>query len=523
MTDRSAPMLTLTVLDQAGNQELLSPEEVKVLNMTYTDSEKAADKLELTVDNFDLANFDNPIWRKGNRVRVSWGYPGNMAPSRECVIRKVTGFTQLKIEARGMAVVMNRVTRSRTWENMSIPEIARQIARENGYGDDSTDIQDSVTVQASTPPTDTEIAQARTAQFRASVARTRINILAADDAIPDAVLEENLRNIERLERRARRVLRSNRVANAAERRPHVVQANMTDAQFLRRLAHQTGFVWFIDFDGFHFHEPRIGQDAARSVTYYNDQEVGEVLGINIKNDVTAQPGRVNARRRDPTAREDSETSSDNDTDGNRPSAGTILEVIDPETGDASLRKLVSQQRTTRGQGGAQGSTQEEARAQFRRAQRRAVKMTLNMVGDPQILAKSVITVLGIGQRLSGNYYIREARHNVSSSGYTLDLELIKDATGAYARRAGRRGDGLPEVGSEPRASGAQGAEEEEGNERSRRPPTRAEIFEQINQETGEATRTIRHVPRRGRDSRAGGGRPASPASTTAAAAGRNTR
>ena len=58
--------------------------------MEYQDSEKKADQLKLTVDNWDLSNFDNPVWRAGNKVTITWGYPGRMSPVRECVIQKVT-------------------------------------------------------------------------------------------------------------------------------------------------------------------------------------------------------------------------------------------------------------------------------------------------------------------------------------------------------------------------------------------------------------------------------------------------
>src|SRR5262249_25618928 len=46
----------------------------KVLSLVYEDCEGKADKLVLTVDNWDLANFDDPVWRKGNLLEVSWGY-----------------------------------------------------------------------------------------------------------------------------------------------------------------------------------------------------------------------------------------------------------------------------------------------------------------------------------------------------------------------------------------------------------------------------------------------------------------
>lgn len=428
----------------------MRPEDVTVYDLTYTDAETKADKCVLTVDNWDLANFDNPLWKQGNRIRVSWGYPGRMAPTRECVIRKVTGFQKLKVEANGMSVVMNRITRSRTFENMTVSEIVTQVARENGYGADAIDIQETT-----------------------------------------------------------------------ERLPHVVQANMTDAQFLRRQAHQHNFEFFVDFDGFHFHERRLDQTAARTFTWYTDQDLCEIKQIQIKNDVTARPGRVRVRRRDQLGRTDADSTADNASDSNRSSTGTRIVMASAQEARLDGRVLVVNEQQTQGTG--QQNPEEEARRRFRRAQQQAVEMTVTAIGDPNILAKSIVVIEGVGQRLSGNYYVKEITHKLSG-GYEMTMTLIKDATGAYARRAARRGDGLPEVAAtRTRANTPQDPEQEEQERqrREREAPRRMANAQSVTI-SGEATvpgdggTRVRWVPDRGRDSRTGGGRPANPASTDAA-------
>lgn len=451
MTDRSSPVFNVTVLDQAGNEELVRPEDVRVLSLRYTDSEKKADKLVLSADNFDLVHFDNPIWKQGNRLRVSWGYPGLMAPVRECVIRSAKGFQRLSVEANGLAVVMNRVQRSTTFENLTRSEIVRLVARENGYGEDAVDIQD------------TEI-----------------------------------------------------------RYPHVVQAGTTDAQFIRRLSHLEGFEFYVDFDGFHWHERRLDQRPVKTLTWYIEQRRSEIISINIKNDVSALPGRVRVRRRDPIAREDVESSADNETDSNRGLLGTVLGIASPSEGASSGQLLTSQESTTTGGSSESAASERDATSRFRRAQQQAVKMTLTMIGDPNILAKSVVNVQGIGQRLSGNYYVTEATHELGSNGYTLRLELIKDATGNFARRiARRRGDGLPEV-SPARAQGRANKEQpSDRTEAQRRNPNAANALpgvKVVDPNTGIAY--MRFPQQRGRDSRTRGGRRAPPASTVAARQGR---
>jgi hypothetical protein len=84
---------------------------LQVLSFVYENSEQKADKLVLSVDNWDLKNFDDPVWKKGNLLEVSWGYPGDMAPTRQVVIQKVTGFQVLSIEGHATSVLMNKVAR----------------------------------------------------------------------------------------------------------------------------------------------------------------------------------------------------------------------------------------------------------------------------------------------------------------------------------------------------------------------------------------------------------------------------
>ena len=217
---RSEPVFYVKVAPEGGGSERVDLSD-KVLSFQFEDSDKKADKLVLTVDNWDLSNFDDPVWRKGNILEVAWGYPGEMAPAREVVIQKVTGFQTLNIEGHAKSVLMNRVARCRVFENKSRSAVAAEIAKESGYGAALQDIEDT-----------------------------------------------------------------------GEPLPLITQARLTDAQFLRRLAHQEGFEFYVDFDGLHFHQRRLGQKPVRAFRWYTAPEVGEVISINIENDVTAKPGVV---------------------------------------------------------------------------------------------------------------------------------------------------------------------------------------------------------------------------------------
>jgi hypothetical protein len=73
-----------------------------------------------------------------------------------------------------------------------------------------------------------------------------------------------------------------------------------------------------------------------------------------------------------------------------------------------------------------------ARARFRRAQQTAVKMKLPVVGDPLLLAKTIVQVEGMGRRLSIRYYVEEVEHSLEPGGYRCTLRLVSDGHGGHS-------------------------------------------------------------------------------------------
>ena len=367
---RSEPVFYVKVTPEGGGSERVDLSE-KVLSFQFEDSDKKADKLVLAVDNWDLSNFDDPVWRKGKLLEVAWGYPGEMAPAREVVIQKVTGFQTLNIEGHAKSVLMNRVARCRVFENKSRSEVAAEIAKENGYGAALQDIEDT-----------------------------------------------------------------------GEPLPLITQARLTDAQLLRRLAHQEGFEFYVDFDGLHFHQRRLGQKPVRAFRWYTAPEVGEVISINIENDVTAKPGVVQVKGRDPITRKDIDQKGSN-ASTKRDTLADVIELVDPETGATRLAKRTASAEVRPSADTSPAAAKRRADAQYRRAQDSTVELTATVIGDPALAAKTVVEFQGISQRLSGKYYVKEARHRIDGGGYTVELKCLRDGT---SERGGAPSKGKPNQG-----------------------------------------------------------------------------
>ena len=147
LVDRSGPGVRITVLanERAPSGEPLNLDG-RIVSFTFEDAEKQTDQVSLVLDNFDLALFDREELVGGATLEVSWGYPGNMAPPRRVVVKKLKGFQTLTVEGQATSVLMNREAKTRAWTNKSRSEVVKEIAAEHGYEGDFVDVEDTVEV-----------------------------------------------------------------------------------------------------------------------------------------------------------------------------------------------------------------------------------------------------------------------------------------------------------------------------------------------------------------------------------------
>lgn len=142
MSERDAVLVFIKV-HREGAAEAVRLDSARVIGLSYEDTDTKADKFTLTLDNYDLRHFNDPLVRDGDLLDVTWGYPGLMSPTRECVIKKITGGAQLKVEAHGKASLLHSDRKTRIFRGMKRSDIARQIAVEVGFELERQDIEDT--------------------------------------------------------------------------------------------------------------------------------------------------------------------------------------------------------------------------------------------------------------------------------------------------------------------------------------------------------------------------------------------
>lgn len=207
----------------------------------------------------------------------------------------------------------------------------------------------------------------------------------------------------------------------------IVQARMSNALFMKTLAGKEGFEFYIDFDGLHWHRKNLGQKPLREFIWYGGD--GDLIDLNVENDVTAKPAAVVAKGRDPVKKENFEVKAD-DKNTQRAGTGQILDAINPRdatTGDTlAPAGTASTNPTTEPNAAAAKATVD---GQFRQAQITLVQITGKSIGDPSLVAKSIVKISGI-RSLSGNYYISTVKSTINASGFSQEWKAKRDGKNA---------------------------------------------------------------------------------------------
>jgi phage protein D len=380
---RTNPRFFVRVLPDgvAGPAPRITDLSARITELRYRDEERRADKLTLSIDNFNLALFDDPAFKRGMQLEVSWGYPQNMSPPRICVVQRITGSTTLKVEGLAQSIRLHQVGSTRVFENVRRSDVVRAIAQQAGYGAEVTDIEETPIVY-----------------------------------------------------------------------PRISQGGLTDAQLLVRLARLEGFEFYVDHTGFHWHRRRLGQAPVRVLHYFTDPNMGEVVSFNIDNDITARPGRVRRRGRDLLEGTDIDESADDASDPDRETLSPIRIVVDPETRDTRIESTVGSEEVRPTTAPDSATARREAVGRFRRIQLTAIQMKMQIVGDPGLLAKTVVETRGMRQRLSTRYYTKVVEHIISGGGYACGLEMVSDGDGGHSTES-RVARGLELLEPGPATSG----------------------------------------------------------------------
>jgi len=371
---------------------------IKWKELSYVSTEKKADKCNITFLNDELIYPDDPTFDCGAELAVSWGYPGNKSPLRNVIVQKYTpGWPDFKVECAGKGILLHKIKDTRSWDRVKRSDVAKELAEKWGYGPELQDIDDTEEVY-----------------------------------------------------------------------DHITKSMMTDAAFLTKMAAKeakrgNGFIFSVDQTGFYFRREKLGAPPMRTFRFVpRNTDQGDLKSFPTFDAVSVQnkPGKVTATGVDLVNGKKVTGTASNETDPGRATLGSHVivfakvgthEINDTNTSknftddprvssgtDAENAAAESTQAT-----GARSDTEakKNATAAFSSSTGKASKCSLDLIGDPRIFSKDVIRIEGIGKRLSGNYYVSEAQHDVKPGNFELKLKLRRDALSAGTGTGGGGGGG----------------------------------------------------------------------------------
>jgi len=376
MTDQSAPQFFVAVRHPTSGAEERVDQSERVLSMSFEDTEAKADKLVLSIDNYDLSQLDSPLWQPGNIVEFSFGYPGAMSPTREMKIQTVKGFNPLQVEAHGDEAIFNRRPRTdRKWENVKRSDVVRKIAEEYGYQPDQLHI------------TDTKLVVDQVTQGRMTDLQL-IKSLAFRDGFEFYIDFDGLhfhpRNLDQ------RPLKE--VTYFTDRTGDIISVSVEDS----RAPGKPGAVAVA------------GRDPMNKETFKVDADDKSTPRT------TVAPERT--------------------------SYGVIEKIdgVTGATHEESVPvKTVAQEITIPSREVTKEAATQGAQGLFKQLQLKAVSMTLGLRGDAQLMAKSIIAVKGLGARLSGNCYVISVKHDLGA-GFTSTAKVRRDGHSTAVGQGGFR-------------------------------------------------------------------------------------
>jgi len=203
--------------------------------------------------------------------------------------------------------------------------------------------------------------------------------------------------------------------------PYIAQGNITDWEFLKERAERIGFELYVDLDDFHFHKPQDYLKRIPGIYEYRNNLKSFEPRLTTQDQVSKVIVKGwNAKKKEPIiAIATSATVVERQVLGSLPGSDFVKD--DFGEGTRILHDKVP---------GTQKEAEEIARAFFRQKEYELIEGHGTCIGDPTLKAKSLISIAGVGQRFSGDYYVTRVSHSMDESGYLCEFDCKRNAVSA---------------------------------------------------------------------------------------------
>ncbi len=373
-------------LIQIEGQALSADITGEITSFVFEDNEEELDVMELSVTNRHLRFVDDSLFQEGNEIVARFGYVNDLSPRKKAVIKDIdydfpeNDAPSIRLKAYDKGFQLAGKENQKVWQRPAPGILYSEIAEE---------------------------------------------IAAANGLTP-------------------------MVTPTVGRHLRVVQSNVSDARLLTDLAAKardrdgdgvTGYAFFVQDDGLHFHPRTLKQTPTTVLEYFTDRQ-GVLRSFRPSTQSQGAKGagtQTRAAGVDPRRKAAVEHVADNETTPERASLGKRTYLVDGNTGEAAYKeqesgRIVPSFERSEGfhEEPRQEPAQDLAEGTFAEAELRQVEAVAITMGIPGLRAKQNVEIKGVGAKFSGVYYCHTVRHVIGGGGYHCELKLRKNALGGGA-------------------------------------------------------------------------------------------
>ncbi len=207
---------------------------------------------------------------------------------------------------------------------------------------------------------------------------------------------------------------------------HIPQTNEDNINFLRRLGKYIGFKINIYGSKLVFRHADFASRSQRTLVYYVDG-AGEVEKFSPKIKTKDKSSSSSTDTTDPTNKgTESKSSSKTDTTKLGKYSYAVDGITGKETKILTPIKGASNDKVSNTNDDVTGADMEDGEQKW-------IEADIDCIGIPEVRAGGIITILGVGKKWSGNWYVKIVRHIIDNGGYRTTFECTRNAAGAPAK------------------------------------------------------------------------------------------
>jgi len=238
-------------------------------------------------------------------------------------------------------------------------------------------------------------------------------------------------------------------SNDRRRQPYVQAVNVTDLEYLQRLAAAINWVCYVDGNKLHYHPPRTDAPPVFGFTWMGG-DPNSILQ-SFKPTIKEPRARRSARHSEGDGTNGSTTSTSNEggheqahmgstvrhnvnvrnrthgsTDQDRANAHRVQVITSAAQRAADLVNSLRNGNASNGEPSAEQDShqrQRHAHADQRRTLETANEAKLNCIGVPVVRRGKNVNVRGVGVELGGNWYVKATTHTINASGYKTEADV----------------------------------------------------------------------------------------------------